>query len=124
MKTFVTVTENCALLGISREQSLQKYPFNRRNVIVAFILTFCAISNCFYFFHEAETFNEFAISAYTTLTHIVSVITFFIAVLQMRLCFNLIHYTETILNKSEQFSINFNMQILILSNFLQNFLCC
>lgn len=57
-----------------------------------------------YFFYDAESFNEYAISAYTTLTAIVSVITFSITLLQMRGSFDLINEIEMILNKSEWIS--------------------
>lgn len=101
MKIFTTTTENVALLGVTREQSMQNQPFNRRNVFGAFILTFCAILNLLYFSYDAETFSEYALSAYTTLTAFVSVVTFFITIWQMRLSFELIQEIEMILNMSE-----------------------
>lgn len=111
MKTFITTQENCAWLGISWHQSLQKYLFNFKNLFALFILTFCAVLNCLYFCYDATTFNEYAISAYTTLTAIVSVITFLITILQMRAQFILIHDIEMILNKSELSAIRWSFYI-------------
>lgn len=105
MKFFVTVAKSWALLGFTQRQSIQKHPFNRRNLLALFVLMFCSILNGLYFFYEAETFNELTLSAYTTITHIVAVITLFISVLQMRPFLNFMFQTEEILNKSQRISI-------------------
>lgn len=90
-----------SLLGITFHQSMQKYPFNRKNLLAIFILSLSTAFNGLYFPYEAKTSSEYTVCVYTTLTGAVCVISFSIVLSKMWDSFMMMHDIEIILKNSE-----------------------
>lgn len=100
MKIFQTVEENFDLMGISAYQSMQKYPFNTKNLLVLSILCTTLFSDVMYLIREANDFKEYTISIFSACTMIVAISIFAIILTRMRHIFFYKNYIEEIINKS------------------------
>lgn len=107
MKILKSNRKNFSFLGITFEQSMQKYPFNWKNLLVIFILCSSTVFNGLYLHYDAKTFNEYTICVYTTGTGMVSVISFSIVLWKMWPSFIMMNDIEIIFKKSESISIKF-----------------
>ena len=69
MKILQSALHGCATLGFGPQQpTTQKYPINRKNMRALSILCSALILSCTYFFLNANTFQEYAMSVYVSTT--------------------------------------------------------
>ena len=103
MKVLQSTKRGFGFLGFYPKQSItpRKYPSNRKNVVAFFILCLGLISSIFYFFYEANSFQEYALSAYTSATLTLAIVFFIILGWKIQSIFELIFDAEKMIDESE-----------------------
>lgn len=66
MKVLQSVLRGCVALGLGRHQSIQKCPLNKKNLQTLTLLSLAVSSTSISLFHDANTFQEYTVSAYTS----------------------------------------------------------
>lgn len=107
MKVLQSALRDCAVLGLGPDQSLaQKYPINRKNVQILFILCF-ALTSCYAFlFREAETFQECAIAVHLSSTFMLTAEVYVIFLWKNQSMCKLIDTFEKTINDRESWTIS------------------
>lgn len=81
MKYHQSALRSCEVLGLLQHQSTkQQFAINRRMILTFFILCMAFCSCCTYFFVEANTFQEYALSVYISSTFMLGAVTYAIFV--------------------------------------------
>lgn len=102
MKILITVQENFALMGISTNQSIQKIPFNAKNVLMLVIQCLTFSSDLMCLIYEADNFKDYTISIFSCCTMIVAISIFAMIMIKMRHFFEFQEQIEEIINKSKR----------------------
>lgn len=101
MLVFRNTKKKYAILGISKHQSFQEYPFNGK-ISISFILLGCSIASHFlYLYFVASTFKEYIECISTTFAIFVISVCFTTMVFNMSLLFRTIDDIENIIDESE-----------------------
>lgn len=101
MVIFQIIQKNLSYLGISWYYSIQKYPFNGRNILAVSVLSTDTIMNCIYLCHIATTFEDYADSVYACLSTIDGATIFAVALWRIRIFFDCLNRIEKITNESK-----------------------
>lgn len=89
--------KNLLIYGIGPHEK----PFNKRNLLTLFSFSSCIFVSGAYFFFEAETFEQYTQSVYTTTALINVTLMFTIVVRNMRQFFDCVNQAEEIIDGSE-----------------------
>lgn len=110
MKVFQMALRSCGSLGFGPNQlTTRKYPINRKNLQALSILCATLSLSCAYFFIEANTFEEYALSVNLCVSLIVCVAVYFIFIWKNQSICDLLENFESTVNESK---LNFTWQIL------------
>lgn len=101
MKLFQITQKNLAILGIDRNQSTQKHPFNGRILLGFFLFGLFIILTSTFFFHEASSFREYTETIYTLSGTIACTVAFTSTIFKMKMLFNFIAMSENIVDISK-----------------------
>lgn len=101
MKLFETVLKNYAILGISLDQSIQKYPFNIKILMTFTVLCLTIFLHVMHIIYVASNIKERMESITTTSGSLIISIFFVTIVFKMRTVFNCINSFEDIIAMSE-----------------------
>lgn len=102
MKIFQSIQKNFAVLGIDRNQLLQKHNTNFRNSVSLFLHCFITVSYLVYIVHIASTFREYIDGIFVTSAVVVSGLSMAIVVSAMEKWFNLIFSLESVIVTSKK----------------------
>ena len=89
-----------SILGFNLYRSNPNYSFNRKNLWTIFILFSCVILSVVYFFHVANTFNEYADSSYVVIGASNTLINVFVFIWKMEPTSKYIDSIQEIINNS------------------------
>lgn len=101
MKIFQSIQTNFAILGINRNQSVQKHNTNFKNLVSLILHGFITISYLLYLVRIASTFREYTDGIFATSAVIVCGVSMAIVIWTMAKWFKLIDNLESIIIDSE-----------------------
>ena len=100
MKLFQEIQKKFAILGITKAQSIQKQPFNRKISWVYFMYAFTWVSCVAFLFKKANTFEEYTNNIYITSGATVVLFFFTIIIFKTAKIFEFIDFCGKIVHRS------------------------
>lgn len=119
LKVIQSAKNDYPILGFNFNQMDQKNSFNDQNLQAFFALGLAIISNFVYFFHVAQTIDEFIISTFMTTSIVVATIVYVTLLWKMNTMRMLCNAIEKLINESEfefPFFCHFESQNITLKN--------
>lgn len=101
MKIFQLVLRGLIELGLGPQQLTQKKPFKSKMVKILCILLFTLCSSCAYLFLEAQTFEDYTLSVYTSSSILLVIVGYTIFMWKNRPICELFDKAEKIIDESE-----------------------
>lgn len=101
MKLYQSAQRQFALLGISSQLLIQKYPFNEKILLMSFSYICKIISFCMFMYYNVNTFREYTDSIYVTSTVVLIVICYANVVFRVAGFFKFIDSCDEIVATSE-----------------------
>lgn len=104
MQILKSVQIGFASMGMTA--ATQKHLLNSKNLLILFILCLALGFSCIHIFIEANTFQEYTVSAYTFASLLLATVICSICMCKMRMIFGFIHQVENTINESELVVLN------------------
>lgn len=101
MQILESIREKLEIIGMSNQQSLQKYPFNERNVTCLLLHGINIVCNLGFLIYGTKDLMEFTDSLFLTITAILTAAIFINLMWKMRELFEFINNLEDIVDQSE-----------------------
>lgn len=101
MKLFQAIQNYFAIVGINSPQQKQKFPDNKKALIILMLLIINYLFVCVFLFRKAKNFEEIANTFYNAVTIIVIIIDHVIHIWKSDALFKFIEIFEKFIQKSE-----------------------
>lgn len=101
MKILQSIQYHLSAMGLNSYQASQKFLFNKNNVIAIFLLCSAATSNLLYLYLEANDFDKYTHSIYSSSALVVATIAFLTVFSKMRQLFDCLEQMEKAVDSSK-----------------------
>lgn len=101
IKVLQIAQKNFARIGICPIVVSKPYAFDRKVLMITFLICSSAISDLMYIFHEAKSFSEYTRSIYMCFVCILETFIYGCTFLEAKKLFEIIEFGENFINTSE-----------------------
>lgn len=101
VRVFQSIQKYFAITGITSHQSIQRHPFNGRNLMVLLMSGMATASHCIYFLFIASSFIEYLTSAFWAFIMFYGFLIFANTIWKMTILFKYINRFNYIIEESK-----------------------